>query len=97
MQQIFEMVMLVCFGLSWPISVYKSLTSHSTQGKSLVFMIAIIIGYISGITGKIVGGQISYVLVMYSFNFAVVSFDLLLYFANKRREKQLIQSQKAAA
>ena len=60
-------------------------------------MIAIIIGYISGITGKIVGGQISYVLVMYSFNFAVVSFDLLLYFANKRREKQLIQSQKAAA
>lgn len=97
MQQIFEMVMLVCFGLSWPISVYKSLTSHSTQGKSLIFMIAIIIGYISGITGKIIGGQISYVLVMYCFNFAVVSFDLMLYFANKRREKNLVQPQKATA
>jgi len=45
MQQTLEMIMLICFGLSWPISVYKSLTSHSTQGKSLVFMIAIIIGY----------------------------------------------------
>ena len=77
MQQIFELVMLICFGLSWPISVYKSLTSHSTQGKSLVFMLAIIIGYISGITGKLLGGQINYVLGMYCLNLTVVSFDLM--------------------
>ena len=89
--------MLVCFGLSWPISVYKSLTSHSTQGKSLVFMIALIIGYISGITGKLVGGQINYVLVMYCFNLAVVSFDLLLFFANKRREKRWVELRNATA
>ena len=88
--------MLICFGLSWPISVYKSLTSHSTQGKSLVFMIAII-GYISGITGKILGGQINYVLVMYCFNLTVISFDLMLYFSNKRREKRLVQLHKATA
>lgn len=97
MQQLFELVMLVCFGLSWPISVYKSLTSHSTEGKSLIFMIAIIIGYLSGITGKIVGGQINYVLGMYCFNLAVVSFDLMLYFANKRREKRFIPLKKATA
>ena len=95
MQQIFEMVMLVCFGLSWPISVYKSLTSHSTQGKSLVFMIAIIIGYISGITGKLVGGQINYVLAMYCFNLTVVSFDLMLYVTNKRREKRSVELRNA--
>lgn len=97
MQQVFEMIMLVCFGLSWPISVYKSLTSHSTQGKSLVFIVAIIIGYISGITGKIVGGQINYVLLIYCFNLTVVSFDLMLYFANKRREKHLQHPQEATA
>ena len=97
MQQLFEMVMLICFGLSWPISVYKSLTSHSTQGKSLVFMIAIIIGYLSGITGKIVGGQINYVLAIYCFNLAVVSFDLILYFSNKGREKRFAQMKKATA
>ena len=89
--------MLICFGLSWPISVYKSLTSHSTQGKSLVFMIAIIIGYLSGITGKIVGGQINYVLAIYCFNLAVVSFDLILYFSNKGREKRFAQMKKATA
>ena len=47
--QIFEFIMLACFGLSWPISVYKSIKSKSTQGKSVVFIVAIIIGYISGI------------------------------------------------
>jgi predicted PurR-regulated permease PerM len=57
--------------------------------SALSIMIAIIIGYMSGITGKIVGGQINYVLGMYCFNLTVVSFDLMLYFANKRREKRL--------
>ena len=59
-------------------------------------MIAII-GYISGITGKILGGQINYVLVMYCFNLTVVSFDLMLCFSNKRREKRLVQLHKATA
>ena len=59
-------------------------------------MIAII-GYISVITGKILGGQINYVLVMYCFNLTVVSFDLMLYFSNKRREKRLVQLHKATA
>jgi len=86
--EIFEIVMLICFGLSWPISVYKSLKSHSTSGKSLVFIIAIVIGYISGIIGKIVGGQINAVLFVYCFNLIVVSFDLTLYFINKRNEKK---------
>ena len=89
MQQIFEFIMLACFGLSWPLSVYKSIKSRSTKGKSLVFIIAIIIGYISGIIGKIVGGQLTFVLVIYCFNLAVVSLDLALYFINRRREKKL--------
>lgn len=58
-------------------------------------MIAIIIGYISGIAGKIFGGQINYVLIMYCFNLTVVSFDLMLFFANKRREKQSVELRNA--
>ena len=38
--QIFEIIMLLCFGMSWPISVYKSIRSKSTKGKSAVFIIA---------------------------------------------------------
>ena len=85
--QIFECIMLACFGLSWPISVYKSIKSRSTQGKSIVFIIAIIIGYISGIIGKIVNNQLTYVLIIYCFNLVVVSVDLVLFYINRKNEK----------
>ena len=87
--QIFEFIMLACFGLSWPISVYKSIKSKSTQGKSIVFIIAIIIGYISGIIGKIVNDQLTYVLIIYCFNLIVVSVDFILFFINRKREKEV--------
>ena len=87
--QIFEFIMLACFGLSWPISVYKSIKSKSTQGKSVVFIIAIIIGYISGIIGKIINDQLTYVLFIYCFNLIVVFVDLVLFFINRKREKEV--------
>lgn len=86
MTTFFESIMLICFGLSWPISVYKSLTSHSTAGKSPLFMVAILIGYLSGMTGKVIGGQFTYVLALYLLNFCVVSFDLILWIRNRRAE-----------
>ena len=87
--QIFEFIMLACFGLSWPISVYKSIKSKSTQGKSVVFIVAIIIGYISGIIGKIINDQLTYVLIIYCFNLIVVSVDLVLFFINRTRPKEV--------
>ncbi|MBQ8331023.1 MAG: hypothetical protein IJX94_00810 [Clostridia bacterium] len=89
--QIFEFIMLLCFGMSWPISVYKSIRSKSTKGKSVVFILAIILGYLSGIIGKIVNDQLSYVLVLYCVNLIIVSIDLALYFINANREKTLTQ------
>lgn len=87
--QIFEFIMLACFGLSWPISLYKSIKSKSTQGKSVVFMLAILIGYVSGIIGKFVNGQLTYVLIIYCFNLIVVAMDLILFFINRKREKEV--------
>lgn len=87
MVTLFESIMLVCFGLSWPISVYKSITSRSTKGKSVVFTTAIILGYLAGIIGKIIGGSFNYVLVLYFINLAFVSVDFALYFINKKRER----------
>ncbi len=89
---VFEGVMLFCFGLSWPISVYKSITSKSTKGKSVFFLFAILIGYIAGISGKIVGhvtgqSKINFVLALYIINFLVVSTDVVLFFINRKREK----------
>ena len=89
MVSIFESVMLICFGISWPISVYKSITSTSTKGKSCIFIIAILIGYIAGIAGKIISGNINFVLFLYVLNFVVVSTDFGLYFRNKKYEKEM--------
>jgi|GEM_PF-227868 len=49
----FEAVMLICFGLAWPLNIIKSLRTKSTQGKSVLFLIVILIGYVAGITHKL--------------------------------------------
>lgn len=95
MVTVFESIMLICFGISWPISVYKSITAKSTKGKSVVFTIAIIVGYIAGIAGKIVGGNYNYVLVLYLLNLAFVSADLALFFVNRHRERREQDEQKS--
>ena len=41
---ILEAAMVICFGLSWPLSIIRSVRSKSTQGKSLPFMCFIAIG-----------------------------------------------------
>jgi hypothetical protein len=86
MSSIFELIMLVCFGISWPFSVYKSWKSRSTQGKSLIFLLAIWVGYISGIVHKVFFAP-DYVIVAYIINLCMVSLDLGLFLANRRREK----------
>lgn len=88
MVTILESVMLICFGISWPISVYKSATSHSTKGKSVWFTLAIIVGYLAGIASKLVSGAINYVFALYLINLAFVSVDLSLYFINRRHERK---------
>lgn len=87
MEQVFESLMMACFGVSWPISVYKSIVSKSVKGKSLFFVIAIWLGYVAGIAGKFINGKVTYVLILYIVNFIFVSADLVLYFINKKREE----------
>ena len=84
---VFELGMLICFGVSWPISVWKSYTSGSTKGKSVIFTSAIILGYLAGICGKILGGNINYVLMLYVLNLCFVSVDFALYFINRKKER----------
>lgn len=83
MGEILETLMVVCFGLSWPLSVYKSYKARTAAGKSLIFLTVIWLGYIFGITGKLVTHHVNYVLAIYIFNLVVVSCDLILYFRNK--------------
>ena len=90
--EVFELIMIICFGLSWPFSLYKSIKSKSTKGKSAVFLCAVIIGYTSGIIGKIVNNNITYVFVFYCINLLMVALDLVFYFINRRNEKKLAEN-----
>jgi len=87
MASLFEALMVIAFGISWPLNIMKSLKSKSTKGKSLPFLILIDVGYIFGILAKIISNNITYVFAFYILNFVMVSFDLVLYFINYNREK----------
>jgi hypothetical protein len=73
--------MLICFGSAWPASIYKSYTSKSNSGKSLVFMVIIFTGYLSGVFHKIFY-HYDNVIWLYVFNALLVAVDMGLYFKN---------------
>lgn len=90
-----EAVTIFCFGLSWPISIRKSLVSKTAQGKSLFFEIFLLLGYAFGITRKIIqiavlgcDGAIFYLsFFFYILNFIEIGIDVALYFRNKKFDR----------
>jgi hypothetical protein len=84
--ELFEAMMVICFGISWPLSILKSWKSRTTKGKSLLFLFFIFFGYACGILSKLVGQNITYVFIFYVLNFVMVGTDIFLYFRNKRLE-----------
>ncbi|MBO4432195.1 MAG: hypothetical protein J5852_01555 [Clostridia bacterium] len=98
MTEIFEVIMIVSFGVSWPMNVMKSYRSRTAKGKSLAFLLLIFFGYIAGIISKIINesymAQIStkwYVLFFYVLNLIMVGIDLALYFRNVRIDKREVK------
>ena len=88
MAELFEIIMIVCFGMSWPMNVIKSYRARTAKGKSLPFLLLIITGYVFGIAGKLIGGNFKwYVLFFYVLNLVMVSTDLALYVRNYRLDK----------
>ncbi len=88
MGSLFETLMLVCFGLSWPINMMKAYRSRTAKGTSLPFLLLIITGYLGGIAAKIISGNINYVLVVYLINLAIVLLNLAVYFRNAAIDKK---------
>jgi len=84
---IFESGMLICFGLAWPSNIYKSLKSRTAAGKSLLFQAAIIIGYICGIIHKLLYSN-DLVMYLYILNLIMVSIDTVLYFRNRKLDRE---------
>lgn len=84
-----ETGMMLCFGLSWPASILKSWRSRTSKGKSLPFLVLIFSGYIMGLAGKVIIGQLVWhVIGIYTLNATLVGIDLALYFRNKGLDAQ---------
>lgn len=82
-----EATMLICFGLSWPINLIKNIKAKTAKSMSLKFIILIIVGYIAGISAKLISHNINYVLAIYLLNLAIVSVNVLVYFINTKKDK----------
>jgi len=83
----FEILMLLCFGAAWPFSIYKSIKSKSNNGKSIIFLLVVMVGYLSGILHKFFYSY-DLVIYLYALNFIMVSIDSFLWFKNNRRFKK---------
>lgn len=73
---LFEALMLVCFGASWPMSIWKTVKVKNPAGKSVAFLWLVEIGYLSGIVYKL--SRPDWVIALYCLNAAMVGADLFL-------------------
>ena len=95
MAEFLEVVMIISFGVSWPMNVIKSYKACTTKGKSLAFLLLILFGYFAGITSKFMNKSYMadfttkwYVLAFYILNTIMVGIDLILYFRNLKLDKK---------
>ena len=91
--EILEIIMVVSFGASWPFNVVKSYKARTTKGKSLVFLLCILFGYVAGILSKFLNPDFDfarkwYVVFFYILNFIMVAIDAVLYIRNYRLDKK---------
>ena len=94
MAEFLEILMIVSFGVSWPMNLMKAVRSRTTKGMSLPFYCLIFFGYICGIISKFVNktymaqfAEKWYVLIFYFFNLIMVGAIIIVYFRNKQLDK----------
>lgn len=104
LSSVMEALMVVCFGLSWPLNISKAWKARSTKGMSLPFYFFIWIGYVFAITGKLVSIHYYvnvaataaswmevvkwYVMFFYFVNLIMLTIGILIYFRNARLEEK---------
>jgi hypothetical protein len=85
---IFEIIMLVCFGAAWPSSIYKSYTSRTARGKSVVFLVIVLLGYGAGVLHKLYF-SLDWVILLYLLNGLMIAADIVLYVRNTALDRHV--------
>lgn len=84
MAELLEAIMLICFGLSWPMNAYKNYQARTAAGTSWQFIALITAGYFAGIAAKLISGNITWVLAVYVVNVLCLGLNWAVYFRNRR-------------
>ena len=94
-----EMLMVICFGVSWPLNIMKAWKARSTKGISLLFYALILAGYLFALVGKFLLIRYNapapwyetvhwYVLFFYVLNTLMVACGIAIYFRYRALEAQ---------
>ncbi len=80
---IFEALMLLCFGCSWPFAIAKTIRTQSVDGLSIWYITLVFIGYLAGIVYKVFV-HLDGVLWLYIMNASIIFTEMMLYFKYRR-------------
>ena len=94
---IFEIFMIILFGISWPFNIVKAYKAKTAKGTSLVFTVAIMLGYVCGIVSKLFAASAYgdgywtflrvFAFVFYFINLSMVSVGAIIYFRNRKLDR----------
>lgn len=89
---VLEAGMLICFGVSWPVAILKTVRTGRVSGKSLGFLVLVFVGYLCGIAAKLTyawsqGRPVPWVTALYAVNAGMVAVDAILYVLFSRQER----------
>lgn len=90
--QSFESVMLICFGIGWPVAILKTVRTRRVEGVSLGFLCLILTGYLAGVGSKFFraaapAAGLEAVTALYAANALLVGTEIALYLRYRGRKK----------
>ena len=92
MADVLELLMIVCFGVSWPLNIYKAWKARTTKGSSVPFYFLIFVGYLCGIASKVIKlshgiSTPGYVWFFYILNSIIVAAGIVVWFRNRHLDR----------
>jgi hypothetical protein len=97
MAELFESLMVISFGVSWPLNILRAYKGRTAKGTSIFFLGCIEFGYISAVVWKLLTGDMQaffmgdftkYGCFFYILNALMVLIAILIYIRNKALDRK---------
>ncbi len=84
---VLETLMIVFFGVAWPINLARAIRSRTAKGKSILFDCFALTGYLCGVVSKILFHDYNLAFYFYFPNIIMVTMDIIIYFRNRKLDR----------